>query len=235
MDAKLGRDRTALVIVDMQNAYLHPKGSFARLWPEAANQEVRPIDPINDPLAAGKQFDLALLRRAIPGCKRLIDAARQAGVPIIYLTYVYRPDYQDGGVLIQEINPAFKDVKYVAEGTWDAEIVDLLKPEPNDFIVKKSRYSGFHATRLETVLRSLHVDTLVMGGVTTHFCVECTARDAHMRDYRVFIASDATDEVNEIWKTTALASFGYGFGWVTTSEEVARCWGVTTSRQSTAA
>ena len=225
MEAKIGRDRSAAVIVDMQNAYLHPKGSFARLWPDAANQEVRAIDPVNDPLAAGKQFDLALLRRAIPGCRRLIDAARKADVPIIYLTYVYRPDYKDGGVLIQEINPAFKEVQYVVDGTWDAEIVDELKPEPGDIIIKKSRYSGFHATRLETVLRSLHIDTLVIGGVGTHFCVECTARDAHMRDYRVFIASDATEETNEIWKQTSLASFGYGFGWVVTSDDVARAWG----------
>jgi ureidoacrylate peracid hydrolase len=224
MQVELGRDRAALIVVDMQNAYLHPKGSFARLWPEANNREVRAIDPVNDPIAAGKQFDLALLRRAIPGCKRLIDGARRAGIPIIYLTYVYRPDYKDGGVLIHEINPAFRDVGYVADGTWDAEIVDELKPQEGDFIVRKSRYSGFHATRLETVLRSLHVETLVMCGVTTHFCVECTARDAHMRDYRVFIARDATDEVNEIWKNTALASFGYGFGWVLTVADVVGAW-----------
>ena len=226
MQANLARDGTALIVVDMQNGYLDPNGSFARLWPEAVNQEVQSIDASNDPIEAGKQFDLTLLRRAIPGCARLIAAARQAEVSVIYLTYVYRPDYRDGGVLIQEINPAFKDVGYVADGTWDAEIVDELKPEPDDFIVKKSRYSGFHATRLETVLRSLHAETLVVCGVSTHFCVECTARDAHMRDYRVFIAQDATDEVNEIWKQTSLASFSYGFGWVVEVDDIARAWNV---------
>lgn len=224
MQYLLGRDNAALIVVDMQNAYLHPEGSFARLWPEANNREVRSIDPVNDPLAAGKQFDLALLRRSIPGCKRLIATARSAGVPVVYLTYVYRSDYKDGGVLIQEINPSFRTVGYVAEGTFDAEIVDELKPQPGDFVIKKARYSGFHATQLETVLRSLHAESLVMCGVTTHFCVECTARDAHMRDYRVFIASDATDEVNEIWKQTALASFGYGFGWVVTVDDVSQAW-----------
>lgn len=224
MTGELTHDKAALVVVDMQNAYLHPKGSFARLWPDAANQEVRSIEPVNDAIAAGKQFDLTLLRRAIPGCRRLIDAARAAGVPVIYLTYVYRPDYKDGGVLIQEINPAFAGVGYVADGTWDAEVVEELTPQPGDFVVKKSRYSGFHATRLETVLRSLHAETLVMCGVTTHFCVECTARDAHMRDYRVFIARDATDEVNEIWKQTALASFAYGFGWVVGVDDVVEAW-----------
>ena len=229
MEAKLARDGTALIVVDMQNAYLHPEGSFARLWPEAANQDVGQIEAVNDPIAAGKQFDLTLLRRAIPGCGRLIAAAREADVPVIYLTYVYREDYRDGGVLIQEINPDFKSVGYVADGTWDAEIFDELKPESGDIVVKKSRYSGFHATRLETVLRSLRAETLVMCGVTTHFCVECTARDAHMRDYRVFIASDATDEVNEVWKRTALASFAYGFGWVVEVDDIARAWNVGTA------
>ncbi|MDO8432801.1 MAG: isochorismatase family cysteine hydrolase [Candidatus Binatus sp.] len=210
MDAKLTRDATALIVVDMQNGYLHPKGSFARLYGNAASP----------------QFDLTLLRRAIPGCAKLIAAARRANVPVIYLKYVYRPDYKDGGVLIQEINPALKTVQYVADGTWDAEIVDELAPEPGDFIVKKSRYSGFHATRLETVLRSLQARSLVICGVTTHFCVECTARDAHMRDYRVFIARDATDEANPAWKEMALASFQVGFGWVFDVDEIAQSWSV---------
>jgi nicotinamidase-related amidase len=91
--------------------------------------------------------------------------------------------------------------------------VEELKPEPQDIVVDKSRYSGFHNTRLESVLRGLRSESLVVCGITTHFCVECTARDAHMRDYRVVIASDATDEVNEIWKRTALTSFARGFGW----------------------
>ena len=219
------RERAALIVVDMQNAYLHPEGSFARLWPEAATPDPGGIDVLNDPIAAGKQFDLTLLRRAIPGCARLIDAARKADVPVIYLTYVYRADYRDGGVLIREINPAFKEVGYVAEGTWDAEVVDELKPGPGDIVVEKSRYSGFHGSRLEPVLRSLGAETLVLCGVGTHHCVECTARDAHMRDYRVFIARDATDEANQVWKDASLAAFAFGFGWVVDVADVENAWG----------
>ena len=224
MADRLSCARTALIVVDMQNAYLHPKGSFARLWPEAASEGPGGIDVLNAPVAAGKQFDLTLLRHAIPGCARLIEAARKADVPVIYLTYVYLPDYRDGGVLIGEINPAFKDVGYVAEGTWDAEVVDELKPEPSDIVVEKSRYSGFHGSRLEPVLRSLRAETLVMCGVGTHHCVECTARDAHMRDYRVFIARDATGEANQIWKEASLAAFAHGFGWVVDVADVVEAW-----------
>jgi len=227
MSATLTRDGSALIVVDMQNAYLHPEGSFARLWPDAARKNparLTGLDQTDDPVETGRTFDLTLLRGAIPGCKRLIDGAHEAGVPVIYLTYVYRADYADGGVLIQDINPSLKDVRYVVDGSWDAAIIDELKPRDNDFVVKKSRYSGFHSTRLETVLRSLRAEKLVICGVTTHFCVECTARDAHMRDYRVWIPSDGTDEVNPVWKNTALTAFAYGFGWVNTVDDVLSAW-----------
>lgn len=221
MNAKLTRDGTALIVVDMQNGYLHPQGSFARLL-----SPINQASPAHDEAAEWSRIDISLLRGAIPGCVKLVAAARRANVPIIFLKYVYRPDYKDGGVLIQEINPALKTVQYVADGTWDAEIIDQLTPQPDDFIVKKSRYSGFHATRLETVLRSLQAHSLVICGVTTHFCVECTARDAHMRDYRVFIARDATDEANPRWKEMALASFQIGFGWVLDVDEIAHAWDI---------
>src|SRR5262245_45283246 len=150
MSVTLTRDVSALIVVDMQNAYLHPEGSLARLWPDAAGKDpgrLTRLEQADDPVETGRHFDLTLLRNAIPGCKRLIDGARQAGVPIIYLTYVYRADYADGGVLIQDINPHFKDVHYVVDGSWDAAIIDELTPRANEFIVKKSRYSGFHSTR----------------------------------------------------------------------------------------
>ena len=209
MDYKWNPGHTALIVVDMQNGYLHPLGSFAKLWPN---------------FEGGGGLEIARLRRAIPGCVRLVDEARRAKVPVIYLTYVYRPDYKDGGVLIDEINPALRSVGYVADGTWDAEVIAELTPRAEDFVVKKSRYSGFHATQLDTVLSSLRVTDLVICGVTTHFCVECTARDAHMRDYRVAIASDATDEVSATWKETSLQSFAIGFGWVKTVDDIAAGW-----------
>lgn len=226
VDIDLTNTSTALVVVDMQNGYLHEKGAFARLWPEANNREVKPVDPAKDFAAASRQFDLALLRQAIPHCKRLIEAARRAGVPVIFVKYVYRKDYKDGGVLIRKVNPAFRDVGYVAEGTWDAEIIDELTPQPGDFIVNKARFSAFYATTLETVLRSLNVETLVVCGVTAHVCVESTARDGHMRDYQVVIASDASGEVNEIWKQTALASFSLAFGWVLPVDDIVAAWEV---------
>ncbi len=200
---------SAVIVVDMQNSYLHPEGAFARLWP---HMETPP------------EYGPQRMRRAIPGCRRLIDAARREQVPVIYLKYVYRPDYRDGGVLIREVWPALKEANYVAAGTWEAEIVDELTPAEGDFVVEKSRYSGFYATRLETVLRSLDARTLYMCGVGTRHCVESTARDAHMRDYRVFIVADATADVGEDMEQSVFASFSIGFGWVASIDEIIASW-----------
>lgn len=216
--------KTALIVVDMQNAYLSDKGSFARMWPEANNKEIQTIDPAGGLQAAADQFDLALLRRCIPQCKRLIESARRASVPVIFVKYEYRSDYKDGGVLIQKISPSRPEFGYIAEGSWDAEIIDDLEVTEKDIIVKKARFGAFYSTSLESVLRSLKIETLVICGVTTHVCVETTAREAAQRDYQVVIASDATEEVNELWKQTALASFGAVFGWVHTVDEILAAW-----------
>ena len=201
MPATLSTSNTALLVIDMQNGFCHPEGSFAQLG-----------------------LDVTLPNRAIQGCRTLVDAARQNGVPVVYTRYVYRPDYRDGGVLVQDLLPALADVKSLAAGTWDAEIVDELTPQPEDFVVDKNRYSAFYGTGLEPILTSLGVGNLVICGVTTNMCVETTARDASQRDYRVFVVSDATGELEESRHQMALSTLGFGFGWVVTTEDVVNVW-----------
>ncbi len=200
---------SAVIVVDMQNSYLHPDGAFARLWPK---------------MNALPEYDPQRMRRAIPGCRRLIHAAHRERVPVIYLKCVYCPDYRDGDILIREVWPALKDTNFVAAGTWEAEIVEELTPAEDNFVVEESRYSGFYATRLETMLRSLGASTLYMCGVGTRHCVESTARDAHMRNYRTFIVSDATADVGEDMEQSVFVSFSVGFGWVVSGDEIVASW-----------
>lgn len=196
-----GADRTALLVIDMQNGFCHPDGSFA-----------------------GLGLDVSMCNAAIAGCRRLVEAAHAAGVPVVYTRYVYRADYKDGGVLVQEVLPALADVKSLAAGTWDAELVDELVPTDEDFVLDKNRYSAFYGTGLEPILTSLGVRNLVMAGVTTNMCVETTARDASQRDYRVFVVSDATGELDAARHDMALATLGFGFGAVVATDDVARAW-----------
>lgn len=201
MPTTLSNDRTALMVIDMQNGFCHPRGSFA-----------------------GLGLDVSMTNGAIGGTRKLIDAARAAGVPIIYTRYVYRTDYRDGGVLVQDLLPALAETRSLAAGSWDAEIVDELTPEESDFVIDKNRYSAFYGTGLEPILTSLGINSLVMCGVTTNMCVETSARDASQRDYRVFVVSDATGELEKERHDMALATLGFGFGWVVATDDVVSAW-----------
>lgn len=203
MTMELGRDDTALVVVDMQNSYCREDGRMHKLG-----------------------FPYERLKAAEPGCIKLVAAARQAGVPVIYTQYVYQKDFKDGGVIVDEIMPGLKDVGLCALGTWDAEILDTLTPEGDDAVIQKNRPSAFYATQLESILASMRVKNLVFCGVTTNMCVETTVRDACQRDFRCFVASDAVGEVEDDRSEVALMTMGFFFARVMTTDEILNSWKV---------
>ncbi|GAA1793909.1 isochorismatase family cysteine hydrolase [Actinomadura chokoriensis] len=195
------RESTALLVIDMQNGFLDDKGSMAAVG--LPHQALRP---------------------AIAGCRTLVDAARAAGVPVIFTRYVFQPGYADGGILPNHIVPAMKEVGSLADGSWDAEIIDELAPAEGEIVIDKSRPSSFYGTRLEPVLTALGVRSLVLCGVTTNICVETTARDAGQRDYYVHVVRDATAEFDEARHEHALTGIGFLFGWITTMDDVLAAW-----------
>jgi nicotinamidase-related amidase len=195
------RSNTALLVVDMQNGFLDPEGSMAKI---------------------GMPYEA--LGPAIKGCQQIVEAARSAGVPVVFTRYVYMPDYSDGGILPTELVPQMKEVGSLINGTWDAEIVPLLTPQPGEVVIDKSRPSSFYGTQLEPVLTSQGIRNLIIGGVTTNICVETTARDAGQRDYRVHVVSDATAEFETARHEHALNTIGFTFGWVTTVDDVVSAW-----------
>lgn len=197
----ISREGTALLIIDMQNGFLNDQGSSAALG-----------------------LPHTELKAALPGCVQLAAAARAAGVPVIYTRYAYQPDYSDGGLIRTEKLPALKEANALVAGSWDADIVPELTPQPGDIVIDKSRPSAFYGTRLEPVLTSMRIRSLVISGVTTNICVESTARDAGQRDYWTYVARDATAEFEQARHDHALNTIGYLFGWVTTVEEVLAAW-----------
>ena len=200
---ELGKQDTALLIVDMQNGFCDANGSMAKLG-----------------------FDYRRLAQPIEACKQLLDAARATDVRTMFTQYVYRADFSDGGVGVDEIFPAMKDVGLCVDGSWDAAIVDQLEPRDGEVIIKKNRPSAFYSTPLESYLRAMKIQNLVICGVTTNICVETTARDASQRDYRTFVVSDAVGEVEQDRHDAALKSLGYMFARVMTVAEVLESWGV---------
>jgi len=151
----------------------------------------------------------------IPKVKRLIEAFRQAKRPVIFSRHVHHPDDLDSGIM------GWWWQGKCLEGSPESEVHPELAPLPGEKVVFKHRYSAFYNTDLETVLRCLKVEDLVITGVMTNMCCESTARDAYFRDYRVFFPADGTGSINEEMQLASLMNLALGFATVTTSEAIA--------------
>jgi ureidoacrylate peracid hydrolase len=171
--------KSAVVVVDMQNAFASKKGMLD--------------------LAGADISGAPLVVRSI---RSILDAARPAKMPIVYLQMGYKADLSDSGgpespnwhkelgIRMMNCRPELKG-KLVTLGTWDFDIVDELKPEPEDLVIVKKRYSGFANTELNAALRRRGIRYLFFTGIATNVCVESTLRDAFFLDYWPILITDA--------------------------------------------
>lgn len=146
--------------------------------------------------------------------KALIEAFRAAKRPVIYTAHVHHPDKLDAGIM------EWWWEGMCLEGSEAAEIYPDIAPLPGEKVIYKHRYSAFYNTDLETVLRALKIEDLVICGVMTNLCCESTARDAYYRDYRVFFTADGTGTINEEMHIASLMNLAYGFAQVVGVEEI---------------
>jgi ureidoacrylate peracid hydrolase len=207
---KLDTDKTALIVVDMQNTFCKKGGIFDYL---------------------GK-LDEMKVKHVINKDKKVIEACRHKGIKIVYLRMGYRRDlsnsggpespnyYKELGVVAMRIHPELKG-KFLTIGTHDWEIIDELKPQPEDIIVDKHRYSGFTNTELDTILGTYNLKYLMFIGLATNVCVESTLRDAYFHEYFPILISDGCGNIGPestqeatIWNVTEI------FGWVTTCHDL---------------
>ena len=163
------------------------------------------LDPASPTFACG---GLAVL----PAVKRQLAAFRSAGRPVIFTQHVHHPDELDIGIM------GWWWEGRCLEGSPESQIHPELEPLPGEKVVQKHRYSAFYNTDLETVLRCLKIEDLVVVGTMTNMCVESTVRDAYYRDYRVFLLADGTGTINEEMHLASLLNLAFGFAWVTTGD-----------------
>jgi len=180
----LDPSKAALLVIDMQEFFL---------------------DPVSPSFTCG---GVAIL----PNIRRLIDAFRLAGRPVIYTRHVHHPDHIDSGIM------GWWWKGMCVEGTPESEVHHEIAPLPSEKVVIKHRYSAFYNTDLETVLRVQGIEQLVITGVMSNMCCESTARDAYFRDYRVFFLADATGSITEEMQLATLLNVGFGFAYVTTTD-----------------
>ena len=124
----------------------------------------------------------------VPATARLLDAAREAGLPVIFCNDAHRPKIDRELALWGD---------HAIIGTPGAEVIPELKLCDKDYVVPKRRYSGFFQTDLDILLKELGVDTVIVTGLHAHMCVRHTSADAYMLGYDVVVAKEATDSFTE--------------------------------------
>jgi ureidoacrylate peracid hydrolase len=194
---------SAIIVIDMQNAYASP-GGYVDL--------------------AG--FDISGAAGVIGRIAQVLDVARGAGMPVVYLQNGWDSDYVEAGgpgspnwhksnaLKTMRARPELQG-QFLARGGWDYELVDALTPRPGDIRVHKTRYSAFFNSQLDSVLRARGVRTLIFVGIASNVCVESTLRDAFHLEYFSVMLDDATHHLGpDFVHQATLYNVEKFFGWV---------------------
>ena len=191
--------RPALLVIDMQNGFCTCGGSYEKYGGTIG-------------------ADLDAYRHIIPNIARLLEAARELGIPIFYTQQVREESGIDLFTRLHRIVPErraeYLRIPACIRGTWDAEIIDELKPTKSDHIVIKRRDSAFQDTELDLWLRSTYVDTVIFTGVDTAICVDNTLTDAFNTGYDVILVEDATASSWERIGQATVRKVAGSYGWV---------------------
>jgi ureidoacrylate peracid hydrolase len=200
--------RSAVLVVDMQNAFASKGGMFDL-----------------------SGIDIRGAQRLVEVIQEVLDRSRHAGIPVVYLQMGYDPKLTTSGGpdspnwhkelalrLIRQ-RPELAG-KVLTEGQWDWEVVDELRPQADDLVVNKTRYSGFYGTPLDSMLRTRGIRTLFFAGIATNVCVESTLRDAFFLDYWPVLLRDATMQAGApMLQEATVKNVEAYFGWTLTASE----------------
>ena len=202
---RLDPAETAVVVIDMQNAYA-TDGGYVDL--------------------AG--FDIAGSAGVVGKIARVLDTARGAGMPVVFLQNGWDADYVEAGgrgspnwhksnaLKTMRARPDLHG-RLLARGGWDYELVDALKPQPGDIRVHKTRYSAFFNSQLDSVLRSRGIRNIVFVGIASNVCVESTLRDGFHLEYFGVMLEDATHHLGPpMMQEATVYNVATFFGWVST-------------------
>lgn len=218
LDAKpnpieIDTDKAAVIVVDMQNDFGSKGGMFDR---------------------AG--IDISNIQKAVNPTASVLTAARQAGIKIVYLKMGFRPDLSDLGApdsvnRVRHLrlgvgetmrDPDGRESQILIRDTWNTDIIPALKPQADDLILYKTRYSGFYETDLDARLKQMEIKYLIITGCTTGICVDSTVRDAMFRDYLCVLLADCMSEPigHDLLRSNheaSLLAIEVLFGWVSES------------------
>lgn len=179
-DRKLVASKTAILVVDAQEAELEP-----------------------EVLEAHPEFATALKTRALPAMQRLVEVSRAAGVEVVYTVIeALTADGRD-----RSLDHKLSNI-LVPRGSRLAKVIDAVAPAPDDIVLPKTSSGVFNSTNIDYVLRNLGIENVVVAGFVTDQCVDMAIRDGADRGYYMICAADACAAYTEERHKTALRAFG---------------------------
>jgi len=196
---KAAPSRAALVVVDVQNDFVADGGFFDKIGADVRTAQAR-----------------------IPALLRLIDAARAARVPVVFVQAIYDPQYLSAPMRERNRRRGV-ELPRCLSGSWGAELY-RVKPLAHEPVIVKHRYSAVPNTAFIPTLERLGVKSLLLAGVATDTCVESTARAAYFIDYYVTLVADCCAAFDETDHLGALKRFERDYGSVVNSAQVIEAW-----------
>jgi ureidoacrylate peracid hydrolase len=208
LPAKLQTSHAALLVIDVLNDFAAEGGMMA---------------------SEGLRLDhVQAMAARLPA---LVEAARAAGVLVVFVRNEYSTERN------AYLSDAWLDVasrrgdgrSYTQRAacspdSWENDFYGDLRPQDGEPVITKHRFSAFHQTDLDLVLRTHGIRTIVLTGAVTNVCVESTARDGFFRDYHVVFTSDGTAAYSMEEHEATLKTIGRYFGVVVPIDEVRACW-----------
>jgi ureidoacrylate peracid hydrolase len=196
---KFDTNKTALLIIDVQNDNMTIGGKFEK----------------------SGAVEHAKKQNVIENIITISEKAREAGIPVFHNHFVV----EKGAKGIGNRAPIFRNIAEtgsIVRGTWGAAPVDGVEPKEGDFVLERARMSAFNGTQLDTLLRGLGIENIIVTGVWTNMAVEHTCRDGADYGYNVVIATDGTSTINEEWQKAALNYAMNNIATKMTSDEIVK-------------
>jgi ureidoacrylate peracid hydrolase len=192
LDGVLQPAHSALLVIDMQNDFCHPDGWMKR----------------------ERNHDLSAIPALTANINRVVDAARAAGMPVVWIRAIYDFKYLTPAHIAKRVVEGC-----VMEGSWGADFCGV-DPKPGEPVVDKHHFSGFHGTPLEAELQQRGIRTLVLAGVATNVCVESTLREGFFRGYHIVLLEDCVGSNSRAGHEGTLATVRNNIGTVMGSAEL---------------
>ena len=193
--------KTALVVVDMQNAFMLPGVAHA-LCPMA--------------------------EKIVPNINRLAQTVRETGGTVVWIKTTFKEDaLQSWSTYFEMVSPqhSAKRVEALTAGSKGHQLWDSLEVRAQDLIIEKNRFSAFihGSSDLAEILRARGLDTILVTGTVTNVCCESTARDAMMLNFKTVMVSDGNAAVTDADHNASLCAFYLTFGDVMSTDMLIAC------------